>query len=146
MDKKSHISSSLKETEVIAVKLLKSIEPTKDSATVVFLTGNLGAGKTAFTSMIAKSLGIKGSVVSPTFILEKKYTIPKHQSYKKLIHIDAYRFETPKEAVVLDLATTLSDPQNLVIVEWPSKLGKSIQADIKVSLVSLGENTKKISW
>jgi tRNA threonylcarbamoyladenosine biosynthesis protein TsaE len=146
MKKVQYITKSLDETKEVAEKLLKKLIPTQDQATVVFFEGDLGAGKTTFTKALAKELGVKDTVISPTFILEKKYAITKSKYYKTLIHIDAYRFEDPKEAKVLGLSEYVSNPQNLIIIEWPSKLGKSIKADVKVSFVSLSETSKKISW
>ena len=147
MKKVENTSKSLVETQVLASNLLKQITPVDDFATVIFLEGDLGSGKTTFTKSLAKELGIKDTVISPTFILQKKYKINnKKYIYKNLVHIDAYRFEDPKEVKVLTLDETLKDPKNLVIIEWPSKLGKGLAYNIKIKFKSIDENTKSIIW
>ncbi len=141
-----HISKSLDDTQKIARELLRSLTPVDDFAMVLFFSGELGSSKTTFTKLLARELGITETVISPTFILEKKYTIKKHPHFKTLVHIDAYRFDTPSEAKVLRLEDTLKDPHTLVVIEWPEKLGKKIIPTKKVSFKSLSENSKQIIW
>lgn len=94
----------------------------RSRAAVLFLEGDLGAGKTTFTKALAEHLGIdKESVHSPTFILKKEYGA-RHPHFKKLVHIDAYRFTHPDEARVLRLEEDLKDPHTIVAIEWPSKM------------------------
>jgi tRNA threonylcarbamoyladenosine biosynthesis protein TsaE len=140
-----HISQSLDDTRKIARKLIKSIDHKSAKATVLFFQGNLGAGKTTLTQAIGRELGIRGTIISPTFILQKKYTTT-HPKFKYLIHIDAYRFEHPEEAAVLSLEESLSDSNTLVIIEWPEKIGKQVTASKIVQLESLTETSKQISW
>jgi tRNA threonylcarbamoyladenosine biosynthesis protein TsaE len=141
-----YLTGSLADTTSIMQKLLSDIVPAQNKATVLFFVGNLGSGKTTSTQALARALGIKGSVISPTFILEKRYTITKHPDFKTLVHIDAYRFDDPAEAAVLRLGDTLQDPYSLVIIEWPERLGGSITADIIVQFSTIDENTRVISW
>ena len=66
-------------------------ETSTGKAKVLFLEGDLGAGKTTFTKELASLLGIqKEEVHSPTFILKKEYPAA-HVSFRKLIHVDAYK-------------------------------------------------------
>lgn len=90
-------------------------------ATIIALSGNLGAGKTTFVQTLAKELGIAETVQSPTYVLMKSYPISFLQ-FTKLVHIDAYRLEKPEEFVTLKPQEFLEDPQCLVVVEWPEKL------------------------
>ena len=101
---KSFTSHSLKETEQIAKNWLVSISNTYANnyeALVVGLSGHLGAGKTAFTKLVSKIIGVKEDVTSPTFVIMKIYEpgqkINKESGieipWKRLIHIDAYRLE-----------------------------------------------------
>jgi tRNA threonylcarbamoyladenosine biosynthesis protein TsaE len=100
-------------------------------AFVVGLSGHLGAGKTSFTKLVAKELGIKETVTSPTFVIMKIYDIPADTkladgaapSFKRLVHIDAYRLEKRAELAGIDFERIASDPHNLVIVEWPENAG-----------------------
>lgn len=97
-------------------------EEEKDRASIILLEGDLGAGKTTFTKALAGELGIAGEEVhSPTFILKKEYRTA-HPHFKRLVHIDAYRFTHPEEAKVLRLEDDLKDPRTVIVVEWPSKM------------------------
>ncbi|NQV93307.1 tRNA (adenosine(37)-N6)-threonylcarbamoyltransferase complex ATPase subunit type 1 TsaE [Candidatus Kaiserbacteria bacterium] len=91
------------------------------TATVIGLYGDLGAGKTTFTKTLAKTLGVSETVTSPTFVIEKIYTLTG-QKFSHLIHIDAYRLEGSHELKQLGWDTIVSDPQNLIIIEWADKV------------------------
>ncbi len=93
----------------------------KQSATVIALRGDLGAGKTTFTQAFAKAVGVEGAVQSPTYVLMKSYPI-LFKDFTRLIHIDAYRLEKPEEFLTLKPDSFLNDPQTLVVVEWPERL------------------------
>ena len=144
--------NSLEELNVEAVNFLKKLsKKTKsDKATVVCLSGDLGAGKTAFTKCIAKSLGIDDVVTSPTFILEKVYTLPREsivgEHFKKLIHIDAYRLSSASEMRALDWEHLLSEEHNLIFIEWPEQVKGAIPDDaIKLSFEYVDEGVRSIS-
>src|SRR3989304_9211752 len=106
-----HISKSLKDTDDIAKDILKHISINGQRAKVVGLYGDLGAGKTALTQALARELGIKEKVVSPTFVIMKSYQL-SGSSFQKLIHIDAYRLEKGEELAKLGWAEIISDPEN----------------------------------
>lgn len=113
-------------------------------AKVLFLEGDLGAGKTTFTKELAAVLGIdKEEVHSPTFILKKEYK-GNGDLFKKLIHIDAYRFETPEEAKVLKLDADHRDHETLIVVEWPSKLGGIIDEDMTITFSVIDDEKREI--
>jgi len=113
-------------------------------ATLIALHGDLGSGKTTLTQFIASSLGVMDDVQSPTFVIQKSYDL-KRGDFKKLIHIDAYRIERPEEFVALKISDTLSDPDSLVIVEWPKQGGVHF-ADpaLEVFMELVDENTRKV--
>jgi len=119
------ISHSTKETREIAKEFLTKLASRKDGATVVGLFGDLGAGKTAFTQAIAKELGIKRKVNSPTFVIMKKYDL-KHKDFKNLFHLDAYRLKNEKELLSLGWEEMISNPKNLVFIEWPENIKKAM--------------------
>jgi|TARA_B100001971_G_C17926053_1_gene400257 tRNA threonylcarbamoyladenosine biosynthesis protein TsaE len=124
--KKSIQSSSLKTTQRIAKELAKTIlkSPKRKGAFVLALKGELGAGKTSFTQGLAKGLSVKGNVLSPTFLIIKKYQIPR-STFQNFYHIDCYRIKNAKELLQLEWKDITKDSQNIVAVEWADKV-KSI--------------------
>lgn len=111
-----------------------------DKATIVALSGDLGAGKTTFVQALAKELGITNTLQSPTYVLMKLYDIPHHKHFTRLIHIDAYRLESAKEFAALRPEQFLEDPHALVCVEWPERIeGALPQPDVTLRFSS--ENT-----
>jgi len=121
-----------------------SLLPQKESSTVVALRGDLGAGKTTFVQEFARKLGIKDTIQSPTYVLMKSYpfegertSFGRPRRYSRLVHIDAYRLETPQEFSTLHPHEFLDDPKALILVEWPEKLGKLLPpADITINFSS----------
>lgn len=117
-------SKSLDEQRAFVKSWLADIYARKsnDGATIVGLSGHLGAGKTALVKSVAKELGIDEEVTSPTFVLMKIYEI-NNSPFKRLIHIDAYRLEKREELEALRFEDVINDSGNLVIIEWPENVG-----------------------
>lgn len=143
---------NLEELRAVAERFLGVISqnPLKETATVVGLSGDLGAGKTAFTKCVASILGITEVVTSPTFILEKVYIIPRGsvlgEFFTKLIHIDAYRLEDGKEMRALDWDSLLLDEHNLILIEWPEQVKDAMPRDIiNLSFEYAGEGVRQIT-
>ena len=112
------------ETARIAVEWIKDLEATLSKPTcavVVGLSGHLGAGKTAFVAAVARQLGVTGDVVSPTFVIMKQYAT-NHSLWSFLVHIDAYRLESPQELEAINWNALRADPKNLIMVEWPENV------------------------
>lgn len=86
----------------------------------LLLRGELGAGKTTFVQGLAAALHIPQTVTSPTFILLNVYEA-SHPVIQQLVHLDLYRLHSSAEVRELDLATWLSNPRALVVVEWPER-------------------------
>jgi tRNA threonylcarbamoyl adenosine modification protein YjeE len=141
---KKYTSRTIEDTAKIAIDWLSGIvagwlegRPPRvgleaEHATVVGLSGHLGAGKTAFVKCVAKELGIKEDVTSPTFVIMKSYNIDpvsvskrfgRDFPWKKLVHIDAYRLEKGEELKAVDFENIVSDAGNLILVEWPEQVG-----------------------
>lgn len=115
-----------------------------DNAKLLLLEGDLGAGKTTFTKTLGKVLGISyDDIHSPTFILKKEYKTG-HHTFRKLVHIDAYRFEDKNEAEILKLEDDLGNKDTLIVIEWPSKMGYS-DGDMVLSFDYLGDSTRNIT-
>ena len=95
---------------------------------VLALTGDLGSGKTAFTKGLAKALGIKKTVQSPTFLLMKCYPVLQPTTYnlRTLCHVDAYRIKNERELVNIGFGEMLDDPAVVAVVEWADLVKKII--------------------
>lgn len=142
-----HISRSLEETALLASGFIASLEKSNE-AVVVGLFGDLGAGKTAFVKKCAEYFGINETIISPTFIIEKIYKLPSKTKspWKHMIHIDAYRFESPEELKHLGFEELKKDPQNIIFIEWPERILGKLPKDIKkINFEFVDENTRKIN-
>lgn len=83
---------------------------------VLYLQGDLGAGKTTFARALLRALGHLGAVKSPTYGLLELYEIPE----LSVLHLDLYRIEDPEEIEYLGLDDLFND-DTLMIAEWPEK-------------------------
>jgi tRNA threonylcarbamoyladenosine biosynthesis protein TsaE len=117
------------DTAIVAQKVLSMLD-NGSTATIVGLSGDLGAGKTTLVKAIAKELGITETITSPTFVIAKYYDT-KDARFTKLIHIDAYRIEDPKELEVLGWDSIKKEPNTLVVIEWPEKVEELLPEDTK---------------
>lgn len=134
------VSKSLSDTEKIIKEFLVDLkEGDTGSACVACFSGDLGAGKTTSVKIIAKELGIKEGVVSPTFVIMKRYPIKPvcdGEGFSTLYHIDAYRIEDPKEILALGWEKIISTPGNLVLVEWPERIEGLLPKNTKYIKIS----------
>ena len=114
------------------IQKLKTIS-FKNKATVVYLQGDLGSGKTTFTKNLTKYLGLNIDITSPTFVILKSYDFPV-EHFKKLIHIDAYRLESYKDLQKIKIGDYLSNKENIIFIEWPSVISDGdIKPDIRLT-------------
>ncbi|MEX2054117.1 MAG: tRNA (adenosine(37)-N6)-threonylcarbamoyltransferase complex ATPase subunit type 1 TsaE [Candidatus Colwellbacteria bacterium] len=120
-----HTSKSEKETKEIALEFVKEAmsKGPKKGSLVLALKGDLGAGKTTFTQALGKALGVKKRILSPTFLVMKRFPLPPKSKFKNLYHIDAYRVG-PRDLRALGVGEILKEA-NVVIIEWADKV-KSI--------------------
>jgi tRNA threonylcarbamoyladenosine biosynthesis protein TsaE len=137
------ITKSLQETEQLAQNWVKSLDVFGDSALVVGLYGNLGAGKTSFTQAVARALGVTDIVNSPTYVIEKIYET-KHPHFIRLIHIDAYRLDTASELQNLNFEELVENRHNLILIEWPENVKEILPAEHhKIYCEFVDETTRK---
>lgn len=140
-------TQNLEAFEAEAARFTEELVPNPNRATVVLLSGDLGAGKTAFVKAVAQTLGIEGVVNSPTFVLEKIYQIPNDKRYGRLIHIDAYRLEGREELAPLAFDEFLKDPRNLIMLEWPEKVGLETLTPVTSILIEARSETgRKLTY
>lgn len=141
------IIRDLAELEQEAVSFTQALVPSTDSATLVTLSGELGAGKTAFTKMVANALGVVDTVTSPTFVLEKIYALPLGSAFERLVHIDAYRLESGAELAPLGFDILMQDPKNLVLLEWPEKVRDALPpATVAISLAANADGSRTMMY
>lgn len=141
-------TSSLAEFETEAARYVRSLSASPAGATLVTLSGDLGAGKTAFVKAAARELGIEEEVKSPTFIIMQAFTLPRAGSrgFSRLVHIDAYRLKSAHELEVLGWKELLADPKTLIFLEWPEMVAPAVPATAKrITLVHEGEE-RSISY
>lgn len=139
--------SSLTALEAEAAAFVAGLVPKEASATLVTLSGELGAGKTSFTQFVARALGVAGSVTSPTFVLMKIYALPETASFKRLVHIDAYRLQGGEELAALGFDEVMKDAGNLILLEWPEQVADGLPpADKALSLSVVSDTTRTLSY
>jgi tRNA threonylcarbamoyladenosine biosynthesis protein TsaE len=128
-------SASEEETRAIAARLARDMSP----GAVVLLSGDLGAGKTAFVRGLAEGLGLDaGDVTSPTFTLVHEY----RGGRLPLIHVDLYRLDAADLAEIGlddDLAAS-----GVVAVEWPERLTRATPGAIRIRIEDTGGDTREI--
>lgn len=112
MDKIFSITvNNLEETNILAEKFASIV---KEQGAFVCLYGDIGAGKTAFTKLVAKHLNVKEKVTSPSFVIINEYLSGDLPVY----HFDLYRLEKEGVKTIIDELTEYSKPNVLTCVEW----------------------------
>jgi tRNA threonylcarbamoyladenosine biosynthesis protein TsaE len=118
-------------TIALGAALAHALEP----GLVVYLEGDLGAGKTTLVRAALRELGHRGPVKSPTYTLVEVY----EASRLHLHHFDFYRFHDPREWIDAGFRETF-DGRNVILVEWPQKAGDLLPPeDVQIALEAHGE-------
>ncbi len=138
----AYTTTSDQETKKIASEFIQKLKD-EENPVIIALHGELGAGKTTFTQGLAEGLGITDKVLSPTFIVMRQHPVP--ESKKTLYHLDLYRLDEKQSLEELGLHDLFSDPEAIVVIEWPEKLSNHLPTNtITITLESLSENERKI--
>lgn len=134
----------------------------KRGALVIGLEGGLGSGKTTLLQGFAEEIGIKEKILSPTFVILKRFKIkdrrpcklgrgPAHINmgcglrFKYFYHIDCYRIKKPREILELGLKEIISNSQNIVAIEWSDKIKKILpKGSLILKFKLIGKNSRKI--
>ncbi|SRR4030042_4460679 len=118
---------------------------------IVALYGPLGAGKTTFIQGLAKGLGYKQRVLSPTFVFVRPYTISKQQAgsgdrkIKILYHIDLYRVEEETDLKTIGIEEFIADKEAISVIEWPEKIERFLPKKTKkIKIIPIKKNERKI--
>lgn len=115
-----------------AQELLLRLKAKSDSPLIIFLQGELGAGKTTFVRGFLRNLGYIGKVKSPTYTLVEEYKFLDLQL--SICHFDLYRLRQPEELDEMGFREYLK-PKTIVFIEWPELGGSLVPAsDFIISL------------
>ncbi len=131
------ITESAGETKRFGQKIADSLK----KGGVIALSGDLGSGKTTFVQGVAKGLGVSNRIISPTFILLRKYG--------NFYHVDLYRLEENIEKEVRNLGVfdIWKDPKNIVVIEWAEKIKDMVPKGAKwIKFENLGRSRRKITY
>ena len=122
-------------TDALGAALARTCPSGLRGSLVLYLTGELGAGKTTCARSLLRALGVEGLIRSPTYTLVEVYETCKILC----VHVDLYRLQGPADVEDLGLREYLASPC-LLLVEWPEKGGAALPApDLELSLTYTGE-------
>ncbi len=138
---KEVITKSIEETQKFAQEFAGKLK----SGNIIALYGELGAGKTIFVQGLAKGLGFRGKVFSPTFIFMRPYKL--EGKIKTLYHIDLYRLEGIMDLKNIGVEEFLNEKDAVSAVEWAEKIEHLLPKNvIKIKIERLNEQTRKITY
>lgn len=128
-------TASEDETRAVAARLAETLE----AGAVLLLSGDLGAGKTAFTRGLAEGLGVDPELVSsPTFTIVHEYAGGR----LPLVHVDLYRLSTAElDEIGLDPELAA---RGVTAVEWPERLSRRIPGAITIEIRDGGDDVREI--
>ncbi len=124
-------------TEMLGAALARAL-PSVGNGAVVYLQGELGAGKTTCVRSLLRTLGVMGLVRSPTYTLVETYVLP----HLTCVHVDLYRLQSLTEVDELGLRDSVG-PGCLLLVEWPERGGGHLPAaDLDLTLLYAGDRRR----
>ncbi len=132
----TYITNSPAETEALGAALAEQLQP----GTVIAYTGDLGAGKTAFTRGLARGLGYLEPVTSPTYTVVNEYLGGK----MPLFHFDMYRLGSAEDLWDIGWEDYL-DRGGICAVEWSENVAEALEDPIFVHIEKTGDESRKIT-
>lgn len=133
----TYITNSPEETEELGFKLAKSLK----GGEVVAFRGGLGMGKTCFTRGLARGLGFKGDVTSPTFALINEYIGGRLPLY----HFDMYRISGWEDLYSTGFFDYI-EQNGVIAAEWSENIENALpESTVTVTFVRLGDNKREIT-
>ena len=130
------ITNSPEETETVGERLGKVLTP----GAVIAYTGDLGAGKTAFTRGLARGLGCTEQVTSPTYTIVNEYLSGR----MPLFHFDMYRLRSADDLFDIGWEDYL-ERGGVCAVEWSENVEEALEDPITVTIEKLGEDSRRIT-
>ena len=129
------------EDETATAALAQKVSRQLQSGDVVFLSGDLGAGKTTFTRHLISAFGLNTKVKSPTYTLLETYDLPETAPAKTLHHFDLYRLTDPREWYSAGFEENINDTA-IVVIEWAEKAeGALPKPDWRIHLTHAAQQT-----
>jgi tRNA threonylcarbamoyladenosine biosynthesis protein TsaE len=133
-------SRSPEETESFGARLAAARPTSADGALIVYLTGDLGAGKTTLARGFLRASGVTGTVRSPTYTLVESYEV----AGLTIVHLDLYRLRDATELEPLGLRD-LARPGYLWLIEWPERGSGGLPPPDLVISLQVAENMHRVS-
>lgn len=129
-----YTTNTEEETRDLGARLARQLR----GGDIVLLTGELGAGKTAFVKGMAEAFGITATITSPTFTLMNVYQmrrgtatqeagVPAREPIASLVHIDTYRLRSEQELIDIGIEEYLGSPDTVCVIEWPEPLASLLK-------------------
>lgn len=117
-----------------------------NSGDIVLLYGDLGAGKTTFVQGLARALGVRVDVTSPTFNIVAEYDTAGEGEVRELVHVDLYRLS--KETVlgdpaVQDVLEGAGAAGRVTVIEWADRFGENAPAGAKRIFFEYGNEERE---
>ena len=131
-----YVTHSPEETEALGERLAKILTP----GTILAYRGDLGAGKTAFTRGLARGLGCREQVTSPTYTIVNEYLGGK----LPLFHFDMYRLRSSDDLFDIGWDDYL-DRGGICAVEWSENVADALEDPITVTIEKISENSRRIT-
>lgn len=131
-----YITHSPEETEKLGAALAQRLKP----GTIIAYTGDLGAGKTAFTRGLAKGLGYTQPVTSPTYTIVNEYLGGR----LPLFHFDMYRLASSDDLWDIGWEDYL-ERGGVCAVEWSENVADAMENAIRISIAKLSDDTREIT-
>jgi len=127
--------------------LLNHLNEIQKTGLIIALNGQLGMGKTIFAKGVAKFLGIKETINSPTYSYMNEYPYKRLKTKGVFYHVDAWKIDSQEELTFLKIEKLIKK-NNVVVVEWFEQIAKWLKLDKKTSLLTLNfseeNNQRKI--
>ncbi len=131
-------TKSPEETEKIAISFAKNLK----KGDVVFLHGELGAGKTAFVTFAAKALGVTTRINSPTFTVLRSH---KTQRNLPFYHIDLYRLDSKNDIENIGIYDLIKNNDGIIFIEWAEKMRGILFPTYDINIETTGETKREIT-
>jgi len=129
------LSADAAETERFGCEYAKTLK----SGDVVILNGEMGAGKTVFAKGVARGLGVKDEILSPTYAYMNEYD-------GKLYHFDCYRLSSGAQAEALGLCDYFY-ADGVCLIEWAQNIAEALPRKVKtVTIEKTGNDTRRIIY